>query len=195
MMARESVFNILRFKDQLSFDFGFGCQFSFGIWSLYISVSSQEKKFTADYVDERIENFRGEFLSIIGKMPLVDFTTFKESMAKNKWIEFDRNVERMEWNSHSDEDEFISVTEEVEHLLSITKAQFLEFCRTILGVTNQRKLSVQVIGNKHADEDDKGTVDIVGSFESLTFANFTGKPKGILVKDLIKFRNSLDDYN
>lgn len=192
MIAQEPVFDILRYRDQLAHLFGCSVQNNLGVWSYYITLYPQETKFTTDYADERIENFRRELLSIIEKMSLDDFETFKKSLAKNIWIEYDKSVESYEWNWGSDKDEFGYVSREVEYLLKITKAEFLEFYRTHLNASNQRKISFQVIGNAHAPESDTNSDEVIGSFDKLTYVNFTGKPKGNLIKDAVKFGNSLE---
>lgn len=55
-------------------------------------------------------------------------------------------------------------------------------------------LSIQIIGNSQADSD-ADSDEIVEGFDKLTYVNFTGEPKGVLIKHLMEFRNSMEDYN
>lgn len=194
MIAEEPIYNILRNKEQLAYSNSFNLHNDLGILGYSISVKSQETKFTVDYVDERIENFRRELLAIIEQMSVNDFDTFKRSLAKNKWIEYDKRVDGYQWNWGSDEGIFDSVHENVEYLITITKEQLLEFYLGHLDTANQRKLSIQVIGNAQAEEIDSDSDDIIGSFDELTYVNFTGEPKGFLITDLMEFRNRLEEY-
>lgn len=52
-----------------------------------------------------------------------------------------------------------------------------------------------MIGNAHADKIDINSGDVMGDFDTLTYVDFTGKPKGNHIKDLMEFRNTLDVYH
>lgn len=193
-IAADPVYNILRNKEQLAYRVSFSIQNDLGIQGYTILVTSQETKFSAEYVDERIEKFRHEFLSIIERMPLNDFEMFKNSLAKSRWVEFDEGMNGYERVYQSEYTRFDEQSQEINYLMNITKTQLLQLYRTTLDAANQRKLSIQVIGNKYADESDSDSDDIVESFDKLTYANFTGKPKGTLIADLMAFRHSLEKY-
>lgn len=191
-IATDPVYDILRNKEQLAYRVSFRLLKMRKIQGYVISVHSQEAKFTTDYVDERIENFRHELLSIIEQMPSDDFEMFKNSLAQNKWIEYDHSGDKLNWQS--DSERLDQVSKEVQTLLNITKAELLEFYSTHLNAANQRKLSFQVIGNAHADDGDDSSDGTVESFETLSYVNFTGKPRGILVEDVKEFTNSLEEF-
>lgn len=209
MVAQEPLFDTLRSKEQLAYDVSFSLRDNFGILGYCITVNSQETKFTADHVDKRIENFRQELISTIEQMSDDDFDAIKVSMAKNKLNEDNKLSEEVQRNwaeITTDEYEFDRVHKEVEYLSTITKVQLLDFYRTHCDVENERKLSVQVIGNSHDDKidpssDDSDLVDEQGDFETrrirfdaLMYVNLDGEQKGNQIEDLMEFKNNLEVY-
>lgn len=210
MIAHEPLFDILRNKEQLAYDVSFCLRDNFGILGYSITVNSQEPKFPVDHVDERIENFRHELMSIIEKMSDDDFEAIKASLAKNKMNEDNKLSEEVQRNwaeITTDEYEFDRPHKEVENLSTITKMQLLEFYCLHHG-NNERKLSVQVIGNAHAHTNECEISNEIETelvinedldtrrkrFDTLTSVDFYGEPKGNLIKDLMKFRKSLEVY-
>lgn len=91
-------------------------------------------------------------------------------------------------------DDYDAFENSLQYDVPFTQAQFLEFCRKHFDTANQRKISIQVIGNTQADEIDTNSDDITGSFDTLTYVNFTGEPKGHLIRDLTEFLNTLEVY-
>lgn len=209
MIAQEPLFDTLRNKEQLAYDVSFDLRDNFGILGYSITVNSQEPKFTVDHVDERIENFRNELASIIETMPDDDFNAIKASLAKIKLNEDNKLSEEVQRNwaeITTDEYEFDRPHKEVECLSTITKEQLLEFYRTYYG-DNERKLSVQVIGNAQAKEVEcSNEVDAEFEkdedletrrmrFDTLTYVNFSGKSKGNLIQDLGDFKTTLEIHS
>lgn len=205
MVAQEPLFDTLRNKEQLAYDVSFVLRDNFGILGYDINVNSQETKFTADHVDERIENFRQELKTIIEQMTDENFDAIKVSLAKNKLNEDNKLSDEVQRNwaeITTNEYEFERVHKEVEYLATISKVQLLEFYRTHCDAENQRKLSVQVIGNAQADKNDGSAEDLEDEhgdyearrsrFDQLTHVDFTGEPKGNLIKDLMDFKSGLD---
>lgn len=196
IIAKEPIYDMLRNKEELAYYVSFDSYSDLGNRGYTIIVNSQETKFSADHVDQRIEHFRQELLSIIEQLSSDDFEMFKKTLAMKKWTEHDKRVEGFQFNWFSNGELLYEFTlEHIKHLMNITKAQLLKFYRTHLDAVNQRKLSIQVIGNAQADESDGGSDDIVENFETLTHLNFTGEPRGILIEDVMEFRNSLEAYN
>lgn len=58
LLTDENLFDTLRTKEQLGYDVSSAIRMNFGILAYSITVNSQEDKFTAGHVDERIETFR-----------------------------------------------------------------------------------------------------------------------------------------
>lgn len=209
MIAQEPLFDTLRNKEQLAYDVSFSLRYNFGILGYSITVNSQEPKFPVDYVDERIENFRCELISIIENMSDDDFDAIKASLAKNKLNEDNKLSEEVQRNwaeITTDEYEFDRPHREVEYLSTITKSQLLEFYLTHYG-DNERKLSVQVIGNAQGNEPDLSNdaemeLEINEDletrrkrFDALTYVDFNSEPRGELIRDLMEFRKSLEVYS
>lgn len=208
MVIQEPLFDTLRNKEQLAYDVGFTMRDNYGILGYSITVNSQEPKFTVDHVDERIENFRRELLTIIESMPESDFDEIKASLAKIKLTEDNKLKDEVQRNwaeITADEYEFDRTQKEVQYLSTITKEQLLEFYRLHHG-NNERKLSVQVIGNAQesgGDASDDNEVELERNedletrrkrFDALTIVDFKGEPKGNLIEDLMKFKSGLEIY-
>lgn len=145
MMAEEPVFNTLRSKEQLGYDVSCGLRDNYGILGYSISVNSQENKFSAEYIEERIEAFRSELLNIIRRTKENEFRQYKESLAKIKLN--DDNSLKDEVSRHwteiiTNEYVFDRSLRDVECLNTITKTEFLDFFEKHFH--NTKKLSIQV---------------------------------------------------
>lgn len=156
MIAEEPLFNTLRSKETLGYDVSCGLRDNFGILGYSIMVNSQEHKFAAEYVEERIEAFRSELLNIVRQIKDNEFQQYKESLAKIKLN--DDNSMKDEVTRHwleiiTNEYAFDRGVRDVECLLTITKSDFIEFFERHFHHT--KKLSIQVsfcgLGNKYFD--------------------------------------------
>lgn len=58
LLTDENLFDTLRTKEQLGYDVSSSVRMNFGIIAYSITVNSQEDKFTAAHVEDRIECFR-----------------------------------------------------------------------------------------------------------------------------------------
>lgn len=210
VIAQEPLFDILRNKEQLGYDISCLVNDNYGILGYSITVNSQETKYSSEYVEQRIENFRRTLISFIESMPDEDFNATKISLAKMKLNEDTKLSEEVHrnWNEITiDEYEFDRQYKEVEHLIKITKADLLEFYRMHYG-ENERKLSIQVIGNKIAaniENENENEIDVVFSpndgtdietqrkrFDALSFVDFEQSINNNLIKDLVAFKNTLE---
>lgn len=145
MVSEEPLFNTLRSKEQLGYDVSCGLRDNFGILGYSIMVNSQENKFSSEYVEERIENFRSELLYIIRQLTDTEFQQYKESLAKIKLN--DDNSIQDEVSRHwteiiTNEYAFDRTFRDVECLNTITKSDFLNFFEKHFHHT--KKLSIQV---------------------------------------------------
>ncbi|XP_031638507.1 nardilysin-like [Contarinia nasturtii] len=191
-IASEPLFDTLRTKEQLSYDVTFNLKNDNGILGYSITVFSQESKFSVDYVDERIEHFRTELITIIETIPNDDFDAIKASLSKTKMSqdnELNEEVRRNWYEITSAEYVFDRRHKEVEHLSTITKSQLLEFYRTYHD-NEERKLSVQVIGNVQNNANEVDT-DLVENYDSEKFNNLNYVN---LIQNLLQFKQSLDIY-
>ena len=124
-----------------------------------VSVNSQATKFSADFVDERIEAFLDWFCNEkLANLSNEDFNsaittliTMKSQADVTLKEEFDRN-----WSEIVQSEYFFDrLTEEIKLLESCDKAKMIDFCKELLAKSNEnrRKLSVQVIGSSIISED------------------------------------------
>lgn len=58
MLTDDHLFDTLRTKEQLGYDVSSSVRMNFGILAYSITVNSQEDKYTATHVEERIEDYR-----------------------------------------------------------------------------------------------------------------------------------------
>lgn len=146
MIAEEPMFDSLRSKEQLGYDVSTRLHDNHGILGYSIMVNSQETKFSAEYIDERIEVFRSELLNIIRKTSDSEFEQYKESIVKIKLTD-DNNLNDevcRNWTEiTTDEYAFDRITKEVECLKNITKSEFIDFYEKHL-LEHTKKFSVQV---------------------------------------------------
>lgn len=152
MFVEEPLFDTLRTKEQLGYYVSASVRMNYGIIGYSIAVNSQETKFSAAHVDERIEVFRGKMLQILEEMSPEDFDHVRESLIKIKQVVDISLAEEVSHNWEeitSEEYVFDRRRREVEVLRALTKQDIIDFCLSNER-TNLRKLSVQVIGNKDA---------------------------------------------
>jgi nardilysin len=86
LLMEDPIFDILRTKEQLGYDVSGSVRANYGILGFAIQVSSQEDKFKATFVEERIEKFREAFRDILENMADEEFDLFKNSLIKLKLV-------------------------------------------------------------------------------------------------------------
>lgn len=156
MLIEEPLFDSLRTKEQLGYDVSGALRDNSGILGYSISVNSQEDKFNASHVEQRIEEFRKGFLQILRDMPEDEFAQAKESLIKIKNVidnELKDEVLRNWGEVTSEEYVFDRRKREVDCLKTISKKDMVLFYDNL--ITNeevQRKLSVQVIGHNYSSK-------------------------------------------
>ncbi|KAG4065756.1 hypothetical protein HA402_012434 [Bradysia odoriphaga] len=203
MIAEEPLFDSLRSKEQLGYDVSCSLHDNHGILGYSIVVNSQETKFSAEFIDERIEVFRLALLNIIRDTSDSEFEQYKESVVKIKLTE-DNNlsdeVSRNWTEITTDEYAFSRVIKEVECLKSITKAEFVDFYEKHL-LENTKKFSVQVIGRSDAPNDAAHQIDddvpmslFDKRFDQLTFVPLTKSDKGAQIQNIREFVEKLELY-
>lgn len=204
ILSEEPLFDILRNKEQLGYDVSCTLRDNHGILGYSISVSSQENKFTADHVDERVEKFRQDFLTILEGTSEQDFESFKSSLIKIKLSEDNELSDELtrNWTEiTTDEYIFDRHNKEVEALTTITKDELVKFYRENC-LSNVRKFSTQIIGNPEAanESDKEKNNDLANdnvserSFDQLNFVDFKQSNSGVLIKGIHEFKNTLDSY-
>lgn len=206
LIAEEPIFTTLRTNEQLAYNVSCTLKYNHGILSYAISVNSQENKHSANYVDERIENFRHELLSIIDRMSDENFNEFKATLAEKKLQPDNKLPEEVAHNwitIRTDGYEFDRAPKEVECLATVTKTELLEFYRSHYG-EQQRKLSVQVIGNSSgsncvsndiSDENETEKNRQYKRFDSLCYVGFQNQTGSNVITNVMEFKNALEVYS
>lgn len=203
MIAEEPLFDSLRSKEQLGYDVSCTLHDNHGILGYSILVNSQETKFSAEHIDERIEVFRLALLNIIRETSDSEFEQYKESVAKIKLTE-DNNLSDevcRNWTEiTTSEYAFNRVIKEVECLRGLTKSEFVDFYERHL-LENTRKFSVQVIGRSdvladsvHPIDDDVPVSLFHKRFDQLTFIPLVKSDKGAMIENIRDFVNKLELY-
>lgn len=166
------AYDILRTREQLGYVVHVCPTFDHDALGYSIEVQSQESKYSAEFIDERIENFRNELYSTIENMTDEEFQCYNDSDYLGCFI-------------------FLLVNGN-----NITKTELLEFYKDIMK-NNNRKLCVQVIGNSKTDYNNNvnPTQEKSWDLEKLEFVDFQTKKSGIeLITDIKKFKNTLKKY-
>lgn len=199
-IANEPFFDVLRTKEQLAYSLIFDLHENIDSIGYTMLFNTQEIKFSAEYIDDRAENFRQELISIIENLSEKNFEKFKMALIKLIIIE-DSELEtetRRNWDEITKNAYIFDRAEkEVEALKTITKEELLGFYLKYLNNEN-RKLSIQIIGNANGDVD--GTVDETimkkcRSIENLSIVDFsTPKPDAYLIRDIVEYKKSLELY-
>lgn len=195
VVAEEPLFDILRTKEQLGYDISCSIRDNQGVLGYSIAVNSQESKFTVDHIDERIENFRTELVQIIRDMSPEDFQQFKESLIKMKLSDDNDLKDEIirNWAEvTTDEYVFDRAQKEVQALETITQNDLLEFYLSSYG-DNQRKLAIQIIGNPNGNSEETSVTD-KSIFDGYEIVEFKTAAPGILIRDILEFKNSLEIY-
>lgn len=149
IIAAQPLFDIIRTKEQLCYDVSCNFRDNNGAIGYTIVVNSQENRFSAKYVDERIENFRIELLTIIQNISINDFQQYKETLINSKMIsdtEIKDEVNRNWTEIVAENYLFHRFLIQIYCIQHISYEKFLQFYKEHLKLENQRKLSVQIIG-------------------------------------------------
>lgn len=158
MLIEEPLFDVLRTKEQLGYDISCSVRDNFSILGFTISVNSQENKFHANDVEDRMEGFRREFLEDLINMSADDFNHVKESLIKLNLVidqklrdEVNRN-----WAEVTTEEYIFDRREkEVDALRNLTQSEFIDFYINLIDNPEYlKKLSVQIIGDSSVQGDE-----------------------------------------
>ncbi|EDV91988.1 GH24288 [Drosophila grimshawi] len=150
MFVEEPLFDQLRTKEQLGYHVGATVRLNYSIIGYSIMVNSQETNTTASHVEQRIEVFRANMLTILENMPQGDYDHTRDSLIKLKMVadmalgtEFLRN-----WTEIVNEKYmFDRRRQQIEVLRTLTAREIIAFLLEN-EISNMRKLSIQIIGNK-----------------------------------------------
>ncbi|KAJ6636738.1 Nardilysin [Pseudolycoriella hygida] len=200
MVSEEPLFDSLRSKEQLGYDVSCSLRDNHGILGYTIVVNSQENKFSAEYIDERIEAFRVALLSIIRETCDEEFEQYKESVLKIKLSddnnlsdEVSRNWTEITTNEYA----YDRICKEVECLKNVTKSEFLEFYEKHL-LESTKKFSVQVIGrtdvNPDIQPDEDTPVSLLNNKFELTFIPMLDSGRGSFIENIPLFLKTLELY-
>ncbi|KAH8365582.1 hypothetical protein KR093_002263, partial [Drosophila rubida] len=151
LIAEEPFFNQLRTKEQLCYSLGIFQRIGYGIMAYMLIINTQETKFSADYVDKRLEAFRLRVPIIISELTDDEFAQMKEAIVNNKRLgDLGLHDEMMRnWSEIVSMDYAFNRNEiQIQSLQSVTKNEILEFLRNN-EANNLRKLSVQVVGSSN----------------------------------------------
>ena len=177
MIIENPLFCTLRTEEQLGYYVSSYIENNSNILGYTLYVNSQEPKHTAQYVQERMEAFHLKIQQHLEDLSLDDFDNFRKSLIKLKEVkdfslydEFSRN-----WGEILTEEYFFQRKQkEIICLENLEKQHIVEFWLENLN-NNLRKLSIQVVGNKQATDDDNistSTTDNVEDFDSNLILQF-----------------------
>lgn len=196
MLIEEPLFDMLRTKQQLGYEVSSTVSRSSGIIGYSITVKSQEDKNLAFVVEQKIEEFRRKFHTFLSDMKEEDFELIKNSLIKLKQSADTELVEEVDrnWGEIISEEYIFDRNKiQVEYLRKISKMDMVEFHRKLIeDPESNRKLSIQVIGDKKGKSDIKIIKTDDNIEDALKSISIPSEDFRIL-KDLkLKFANVID---
>lgn len=196
MITKQYSFDILRNKEQLGYYVKCDIDELHGVLHFYVQIMSQENKFSAEYIDDRIENFLNEFLTILTNMPDQMFLQYKKSseevlLADDYRLESEivRNWDEIQKNQY----QFDTNLKSLEILRTLTKNDLIEFYHDNFGA-NKRKLSIQIIGSDESVDRLNDTNEDHPIFDKFTMLDFKTAHPGQLITDIREFKVSIETF-
>lgn len=192
-LMEEPLFNILRTQEQLGYSVDCSERDNCGILGITITIQSQQNKNPATDVEKRMDKFMmTDVKELIEGLTDENFTVVKEALIKLKSIvdiDLESEVNRNWGEIVSNDYLFKRLELEAQMLATITKNDVLEFYQRNMNLTNQRKLSVQVVGT--TSEEDKSDNIVTPVLQLLLDSTETDVH---IIEDMDKFRSSLFLY-
>lgn len=192
-LMEEPLFNILRTQEQLGYSVDCSERDNCGILGITITIQSQQNKNPATDVEKRMDKFMmTDVKELIEGLTDENFTVVQEALIKLKSIvdiDLESEVNRNWGEIVSNDYLFKRLELEAQMLATITKNDVLEFYQRNMNLTNQRKLSVQVVGT--TSEEDKSDNIVTPVLQLLLDSTETDVN---IIEDMDKFRSSLFLY-
>lgn len=192
-IMEEPLFNILRTQEQLGYSVDCSERDNCGILGIAITIQSQQNKNPATAVEKRMDKFMmTDVKALVEGLTDDNFTVVQEALIKLKSIvdiDLESEVNRYWGEIVSNDYLFNRLELEAQMLATITKNDVLEFYRSNINLTNQKKLSVQVVGTTSEEIEADHLVTPV-----LQLILDEAENDVNTIEDMDKFRNSLFLY-
>lgn len=192
-LMEEPLFNILRTQEQLGYSVECSERDNCGILGIAITIQSQQKKNPATAVEKRMDKFMmTDVKELVEGLTDENFKVVQEALIKMKSIvdiDLESEVNRYWGEIVSNDYLFNRLELEAQMLTTLTKKDVQEFYNTNINLTNQRKMSVQVVGTTcEEDKADHSATPV------LQFILDPIETDVNIIDDMVKFRNSLFLY-
>ncbi|XP_023349393.1 nardilysin [Eurytemora carolleeae] len=189
MLMEEPVFDTLRTQEQLGYTVFNTLRNTHGVLGFSITVNTQATKYTAEHVDERIENFLDQF--VLNHLHEEKVLYAANSLAKLKVradVTLEEEVSR-NWNEIvSKEYLFNRYEKEVVSLAEIKVEDVVEYFKPMLSTsTSCRKLSVHILGYKDGVDEKEDKEEKVFNLNLL-------KNNKHSIKDIQEFKSKLEKH-
>lgn len=190
-ILREPIFDSLRTQQQLGYAVSISPYQIGNLLGIEVTVKCQENIHSSKYVEEKME----EFLQVTAKKLFAEISeeeleTTKQSLCKlilrpvqDLDTEFFRN-----WSEIHDEKYVFDRQKQVaDYAATLSKNDLIEFFEQYLDSANQRKFSIQVVGNIDEPADKENTSKTI---ELLT--DMQASDEVVVIDNIENFRNSLE---
>ena len=196
-LMKEPTFDTLRTKEQLGYHVSNSLGYTSGIQSLHMFVRTQATKFTADFVDQRIETFLKWFVT--DKLQNLTDEEYKATVDSliTSWSrpdlnlsnEVNRNWAQIYWQEYA----FDINERNIAAAKSCDKDKCIRIFTDLISPDNpeRRKFSVQVIGNSEV-QDEESSIDDID--ENMDFQIKYHTDGDNFVSNVDEYRNSLEFY-
>lgn len=166
MAIEEPLFDILRTKEQLGYHVYCSVRDTFGVLGYTVTVNAQASKVTAQYVDERIEEFMKHTKILLDKLKEEEFEQLKDNLIKIKQcvdVHLREEVDRNFGEITAGEYLFDRIPKEVTAIQNTGLKQVILWWgrHNLFGTQdNFRKISFQIEGSK-SESTDKPKLEVV----------------------------------
>lgn len=166
MAIEEPLFDILRTKEQLGYHVYCSVRDTFGVLGYTVTVNAQASKVSAQYVDERIEEFMKHTKILLDKLKEEEFEQLKDNLIKIKQcvdVHLREEVDRNFGEITAGEYLFDRIPKEVTAIQNTGLKQVILWWgrHNLFGTQdNFRKISFQIEGSK-SESTDKPKLEVV----------------------------------
>nr|XP_037872311.1 nardilysin [Bombyx mori] len=201
MLMEEPVFDMLRTKEQLGYSVFSMMRYTFGVLGFSVSVNTQVDKFSVSYVDGRVEAFLRKFYRDMKRLSEKTLAATRNSLVQLKHTtdyELKEEVERNWKEIVSREYQFQRLFNEADAIEKVKLADIKTWVENHFPTGNRaqfRKISIQVMGHKPKQVDDKSSEQEIIKPKNYTLTYLdASQPVGDTTENNADFIKDIDEF-
>jgi nardilysin len=193
----EPLFDTLRTQQQLGYAVKIKKKSSKNIVGMLIEVTSQEDKFSTEFVDEKIEEFiEKKMFEILENWTDEEFDKMKDAIIKKETVPEQNLSDEVEENCKefvNEEYMFDRKKLLAAEIRKISKQELIQYYEDFMRSGNARKLAIHVKGYSNSS-DEKTEQDDPARKLKIEPLDIPDPRGGIIIKNLYEFEESLFVY-